>query len=103
VRVTNTGKRAGTAVVQLYIRDEVADVSRPVRQLRGFERVALTSGESRNVTFRITPAMLAFHRLDMTLGAEPGRFEVYVGGDSQTTHRASFTLTGAAGGEHSGD
>jgi beta-glucosidase len=46
--------------------------------------------------------MLAFHRLDMTLGTEPGRFEVYVGGNSQTTNRASFTLTGAAGGERSG-
>jgi beta-glucosidase len=102
VRVSNTGKRAGTAVVQLYIRDEVADVGRPVRQLRGFERVALAPGESRNVTFGVTPAMLAFHRLDMTLGTEPGRFEVYVGGNSQTTNRASFTLTGAAGGERSG-
>jgi beta-glucosidase len=102
VRVSNTGKRAGTEVVQLYIRDEVADVSRPVRQLRGFQRVTLAPGESRNVTFKITPAMLAFHRLDMTLGTEPGGFEVYVGGNSQTTNRASFTLTSAAGGEHSG-
>ncbi|MGH8215576.1 MAG: glycoside hydrolase family 3 N-terminal domain-containing protein [Rhodanobacteraceae bacterium] len=96
VRVTNTGKRAGTEVAQLYIRDEVADVSRPVRQLRGFQRVTLASGESRNVTFMITPATLAFHRLDMTLGTEPGRFDVHVGGDSTATRHASFTLVQAA-------
>lgn len=102
VRVTNTGKRAGTEVAQLYVRDEVADVSRPVRQLRGFKRVALAPGESRNVTFTITSAMLAFHRLDMTLGTGPGRFDVYVGEDSQATDRASFTLRGAAGGARSG-
>ncbi|HJP97738.1 MAG TPA: fibronectin type III-like domain-contianing protein [Rhodanobacteraceae bacterium] len=82
--------------------DEVADVSRPVRQLRGFQRVVLAPGESRNVTFTITPAMLAFHRLDMTFGIEPGRFEVYVGGNSQSTDRASFTLTDAAGGASAG-
>lgn len=97
VQVTNTGKRAGTEVVQLYIRDQIADVSRPVRQLRGFQRVALVPGESRNVTFTIKPSMLAFQRLDMTLGTEPGRFEVYVGADSRATDRASFTLLGAAG------
>lgn len=92
VRVTNTGSRAGTIVAQMYIHDEIADISRPVRQLRGFERVALAPGESRNVTFTITPKMLAFHRLDMSFGTEPGRFEVYVGGDSNATDRASFTL-----------
>jgi beta-glucosidase len=95
VRVTNTGKRAGTEVAQLYIRDEVADVSRPLRQLRGFRRVTLAPGESRDVTFTITPSMLAFHRLDMSFGTEPGRFDVYVGADSGASDRASFTLEAA--------
>ncbi len=93
--VTNTGKRRGTEVVQLYVRDEVADVSRPVRQLRGFQRVTLDPGESENVTFTITPTMLAFERLDMTWGTEPGRFDVYVGGHSTATNSASFTLMAA--------
>lgn len=92
VRVANTGARAGTEVVQLYVRDKVADVSRPVRQLRGFERVALAPGESKDVTFTITPAMLAFHRLDMSYGTEPGVFDVYAGGDSTATAHAAFTL-----------
>jgi beta-glucosidase len=79
----------------LYIRDEVADVSRPLRQLRGFRRVTLAPGESRDVTFTITPSMLAFHRLDMSFGTEPGRFDVYVGADSGASDRASFTLEAA--------
>jgi beta-glucosidase len=92
VRVANTGTRAGTEVVQLYVRDEVADVSRPIRQLRGFERVALAPGESKDVTFTIKPSMLAFHRLDMGYGTEPGVFDVYAGGDSTATAHATFTL-----------
>jgi beta-glucosidase len=92
VRVANTGTRAGTEVVQLYVRDQVADVSRPVRQLRGFERVTLAPGESKDVTFTITPSMLAFHRLDMSYGTEPGVFDVYAGGDSTATAHATFTL-----------
>jgi beta-glucosidase len=95
VRVTNTGKRAGTEVVQLYVRDEVADVSRPLRQLRGFQRVTLAPGESRDVTFAITPSMLAFHRLDMSFGTEPGRFDVYAGADSRASNHGSFALEAA--------
>lgn len=102
VRVTNTGKRAGTEVAQLYVRDDAADVSRPVRQLRGFERVALAPGESKDVTFTITPAMLAFHRLDMTVGTEPGRFDVFVGGNSTAAYSASFTLVDNKQGSGSG-
>ncbi len=92
VRVRNTGKRRGTEVVQLYLRDRVADVSRPVRQLRGFRRVTLAPGESRQVTFTITPSMLAFTRRDMSWGTEPGVYDVYVGGDSTATDHARFTL-----------
>lgn len=91
-RVTNTGKRAGAAVAQLYVHDEVASVSPPVRQLKGFERIELKPGESRDVTFTLTPADLAFTRRDMNWGTEPGRYTLYVGGDSTATASAVFTL-----------
>jgi beta-glucosidase len=92
VRVTNSGKRRGTEVAQLYVHDLVASVSPPLRQLEGFQRVTLDPGQSRDVVFAITPADLAFHRADMTLGTEPGDYEVFVGGDSTATHSARFTL-----------
>ncbi|MGN6279825.1 MAG: glycoside hydrolase family 3 N-terminal domain-containing protein [Sphingomonas sp.] len=91
-RVTNTGTRAGAAVAQLYVHDEVASVSPPVRQLKGFERVALKPGEWRDVTFTLTPADLAFSRRDMTWGTEPGAYTLYVGGDSNATASATFKL-----------
>lgn len=94
-RVTNTGTRAGAAVVQLYVHDEVASVSPPVRQLKGFERIALKPGESRDVGFTLTPADLAFTRRDMSWGTEPGRYTLYVGGDSTATRSAAFTLSPA--------
>lgn len=93
--ITDTGNRPGTEVVQLYVHDEVADVSRPVRQLRGFQRVTLAPGESRQVHFTLTPRMLAFDRLDGTWGTEPGRYDVYVGGDSTATDTAHFELVSA--------
>jgi beta-glucosidase len=92
VRLTNSGKRRGTEVAQLYVHDLVASVSPPLRQLKGFQRVTLEPGESRDVVFAITPADLAFHRADMTLGTEPGDYEVFVGGDSMATRSARFTL-----------
>jgi beta-glucosidase len=92
-RVTNDGARAGAAVVQLYIHDELASVSRPVRELKGFQRVELKPGESRMVTFTLRPSDLAFMRRDMTWGIEPGAYTLYVGGDSTATTSASFTLT----------
>jgi beta-glucosidase len=91
-RVTNTGSRAGAAVAQLYVHDEVASVSPPVRRLKGFERIDLNPGESRDVTFTLTPADLAFTRRDMTWGTEPGAYTLYVGGDSTATQSARFTL-----------
>ncbi len=100
VRVTNTGKRRGAEVVQLYVHDLVASVSRPVRQLKGFQKVVLDPGQSREVTFTLTPADLAFHRADMSYGTEPGGFRVFAGGDSTATTSARFTLVAgqAAGG-----
>jgi beta-glucosidase len=96
VRLTNSGRRRGTEVAQLYVHDLVASVSPPVRQLKGFQRVTLAPGESRDVVFAITPADLAFHRADMTLGTEPGDYEVFVGGSSTATRSARFTLEASA-------
>jgi beta-glucosidase len=92
VRVANTGSRAGEEVVQLYVRDRVGSVTRPVRELKGFQKIELGAGESRDVTFKLTPADLAFWRADMTFGAEPGEFDVFVGGDATATLTATFTL-----------
>ncbi|MFG6357911.1 MAG: beta-glucosidase BglX [Acetatifactor sp.] len=92
VTLTNTGSRPGTEVVQLYIRDMAGSVARPVRELKGFQRVTLGPGESRQVCFDITEEMLRFYRLDMSYGAEPGQFMAYIGSDSDTQNGASFSL-----------
>ena len=78
--MTNTGKRAGDEVVQLYVHDLVASVTRPRRALKGFQRVTLAPGESREVSFALTPAELSFIGEDMKRVVEPGTFEVFVGG-----------------------
>jgi beta-glucosidase len=90
VTVTNTGTRDGTEVVQLYVRDEVASVSRPVRELKAFRRVALRPGESRSVELRIAVRDLWFIGLDMQPVVEPGTFRVYVGPNSAEGLEASF-------------
>jgi beta-glucosidase len=92
IKVTNTGNRKGIDVVQLYIHDLVASVSLPVRELKGFRRVRLQPGESKEVTFRLSRDDLAFYRKDMTFGAEPGGFRVYVGDSSEAKQQATFTL-----------
>ena len=79
VRVTNTGKRAGDEVVQLYLRDQVSSVTRPVKELRGFERVTLAPGESKRVTFTLGPDELSLIDRKMQRVVEPGRFDVMVG------------------------
>jgi beta-glucosidase len=83
VDVTNAGSRAGDEVVQLYIRDLVSSVTRPVKELKGFERVSLASGETRTVRFDITPNHLAFHDIDMVFRAEPGAFRLMIGSSSR--------------------
>lgn len=92
VTVTNAGKLAGEEVVQLYIRDLVGSVTRPVKQLKGFEKISLAPGESREVTFEITNDMLSFYRQDMSFGSELGDFLVFIGGSSATDANARFTL-----------
>lgn len=92
VKVTNTGSVAGKEVVQMYIRDVKASSSRPVRELKGFEKVLLQPGESREVSFEIGVDALSFWNQQMEYVAEPGEFRVYIGGDSRTTNEASFEL-----------
>jgi beta-glucosidase len=92
VTVTNTSRRAGSEIVQLYVRDLVGSVTRPVRELKGFERVELAAGQSRDVTFTIKPADLAFYTAKGCWETEPGRFAVFVGGNSRDTKEAAFTL-----------
>ena len=92
--VTNTGTRAGTEVAQLYLRDDAASVTRPVRELRGFRRVTLQPGETRTVTFVLRPDHLAIYDRDMRRVVEPGTFTLWAGGSSAATLEAHFTVTG---------
>ena len=83
VDVTNTGTRAGTEVVQVYIRDRVSSVTRPVKELKGFAKILLDPGETRTIGIDITPASLAFYDINMDYVVEPGEFEIMVGTSSR--------------------
>ena len=93
VTITNTGGRDGVEIAQMYLRDCVSSVARPVKELKGFERVALRAGESKDVTFDITPDRLAFYDIDMKRTVEPGDFEVMVGGSSEDAALLKSTFT----------
>jgi beta-glucosidase len=92
VRVYNVGRFAGEEVVQLYIRDLVGSVTRPMKELKGFRKVFLKAGGSKIVKFSIGEKELTFLRRDMTRGTEPGDFEVFVGTNSRDVQGGSFTL-----------
>ena len=92
VRLTNSGRRDGVEVVQLYIRDRVGSSTRPVQELKGFQRVALKAGESRDVSFTIDVSLLKYYDFDLRYVAEPGEFDVMIGGASDAVKQASFTL-----------
>ncbi len=92
VTVTNTGGVSGVETVQLYLRDSSASVARPIRSLKGFQKVSLAPGESREVSFAIEEPMLRFYDIDMNHVSEPGRFEVYIGGSSDAENSAEFVL-----------
>ncbi len=83
IDVTNTGAVRGDEVVQLYIRDVVSSVTRPVKELKGFQRISLAPGETRTVTFDVTPEHLAFYDIDMVYRVEPGEFRLMVGSSSR--------------------
>ena len=93
--ITNTGQRAGAEVAQLYVRDLVGSVTRPVQELKGFEKVMLQPGESRTVTFTLRPEDLAFTRQDMSHGWEPGEFRLWIAPSSgaEASTPVTFTLT----------
>ncbi|MFO7755740.1 MAG: glycoside hydrolase family 3 N-terminal domain-containing protein [Bacteroidales bacterium] len=90
--MTNTGERSGEETAQLYIRDPVGNVTRPVRELKGFKRVHLEAGESKRVTFMLPARSLAFHDVNMKYIVEPGEFHVWVGGDSNAALKTKFTI-----------
>jgi beta-glucosidase len=94
VEVENVGARAGDEVVQLYIRDVASSVTRPVRELKGFERVTLRPGEKRRVSFRLGPEELGFYNREMRFVVEPGEFKVFAGTSSQDGLEASFAVSG---------
>ena len=93
VDVTNTGARRGDEVVQLYIRDVVSSVTRPVKELKGFKRVTLEPGETARVGFEITPELLAFYDIDMLFRVEPGEFRLMVGSSSRDADLQTMTLS----------
>jgi beta-glucosidase len=82
VDITNTGKVRGDEVAQMYIRDEVSTVTRPVKELKDFARVSINPGETKSVTFKITPQKLQFYNREMKRVVEPGKFQIMVGGNS---------------------
>jgi len=92
VTVTNTGQYAGKETVQLYIRDVVASISRPVKELKGFEKICLEPGESRTVRFTIGTDLLKFYNSDLEYVYEPGDFEVMIGGNSRDVQSVTFVL-----------
>jgi beta-glucosidase len=90
--VTNTGSRRGSEVVQLYVRDQVGDVTRPVRELKGFERVALEPGETRRVKFALSTDDLAFTNQQLEQVTEPGKFDVWIGANANADLHGAFEV-----------
>jgi len=90
--VTNTGKFDGEETVQLYIRDLFGSVVRPVKELKGFQKVYLKAGESKIITFDLTANDLRFYNDKLDYIYEPGNFKVFVGGSSKDVKEASFIL-----------
>jgi len=93
VEVTNTGKRQGDEVLQMYIRDCFSSVTRPVKELKGFQRVSLQPGQTRTVSFEITSELLSFYDVNMKHVVEPGEFEIMVGNSSRDGDLQKVILT----------
>ena len=92
VTLTNTGRYDGAEVVQLYLRDLVGSITRPVQELKGFQKVFLKAGESKEISFKITSDLLKFYDYDLDYVCEPGDFDVMIGGSSRDVKTARFTL-----------
>ena len=95
VDVTNTGTRAGDEVVQLYVHARVSRVTRPVQELRGFQRISLSAGETRTVRFDVTPRTLGYYGPAMKWVVEPGTFDLMVGGSSASVQTITVDVVGA--------
>ncbi|MGH7976303.1 MAG: fibronectin type III-like domain-contianing protein, partial [Limisphaerales bacterium] len=93
VDVKNTGKRAGTETVQLYIRDCVSSVTRPIKELKGFQKISLRPGETKTAALEIAPESLAFYDIHMKYVVEPGDFEIMVGNSSRAADLQKTILT----------
>ena len=93
VTVRNTGNVPGAEVVQMYIQDVCGSVVRPVKELKGFERITLQPGEEREVSFTVTEEMLRFYDIHMKYVSEPGEFRIYIGNSSDTENDRSFNLS----------
>lgn len=93
VTVTNSGNYDGAEVVQLYIRDMVGSITRPVKELKGFQKIFLKKGESRKVTFDITPENLKFYNGDLKYDWEAGDFDIMIGTDSQNVKHSKVNWT----------
>ncbi len=93
VDITNTGERAGDEVIQLYVRDVYSSVTRPVKELKGFERITLAPGESRKVSFTVGPEQLRMFDRSMNRVVEPGEFELMVGGSSADVQSITLAVT----------
>jgi beta-glucosidase len=93
VELHNTGERSGEEVAQLYIRDLVASVTRPIKELKGFQKVLLQPGESKTLCFSLEASDLAFWHKEGGYYAEPGEFQVFVGGNSVDLLESRFTLS----------
>ncbi len=92
ITVTNTGNKDGKEVVQLYIRDLVGSSTRPVKELKGFQKISLKAGESKTVSFDITVNDLKYYNYDLKFVAEPGDFKIFIGGNSRDVKEADFKL-----------
>lgn len=92
VDVTNSGTRDGAEVIQLYVRDLVGSVTRPVKELRGFQKVMLKAGETKTISFKITNEELSFYNSELKWGSEPGKFQLFVGGNSRDTKMVELEL-----------
>ncbi len=90
--ITNTGQRTGDEIVQLYVRDLVGEVTRPVKELKGFQKITLKPGESQRVRFEIPAQRLGFHGLDMRYKTEPGAFKVWVGPNASEGLEGDFAI-----------
>lgn len=92
VDISNTGDRDGVEIVQLYIRDLVGDVTRPLKELKGFKRVLIKKGETKNIVFTLTPGELSYYHQDMSYKYDPGNFELFIGTNSAESRSIRFSV-----------